>query len=202
MDIHVSLDKTMRLSSDRSEIWDHSYKDYTSVRIGQISFFQRQSHRKGLGGRLSADERKVDSLANSEKPIRFAVTWKRILTFASHSEEILAHSYRTILCIPELLAAPETTSAAGMAITQAYEKNLFAQAEFAGIQSAILSTPRSAVASMFRDPPRFVMLYCARIPVDQLELEARTALNKDKARLSRARVERLLSDGFRALWTR
>ena len=181
------LGKTLTLSSDRSEIWDYSHKDYTAVQLVDQLLHALTSQR--TSGQLSADDARSILRELGEANV-FAVTWKRLLTFASHTAEILA-IIPDLLRIPELLAAPETTSAAGMAIAKAYEKEIFTQDEFAAIQAAILSIPKLPLATIFRDPLQVRDALLACIPVEKRSADAIAVLEGRKGE-STARA----SNGF------
>jgi hypothetical protein len=181
------LGKTLTLSSDRSEIWDYSHKDYTAVQLVDQLLHALTSQR--TSGQLSADDARSVLRELGEANV-FAVTWKRLLTFASHTVEILA-IIPDLLRIPELLAAPETTSAAGMAIAKAYEKEIFTQDEFAAIQAAILSIPKLPLATIFRDPLQVRDALLACIPVEKRSADAIAVLEGRKGE-STARA----SNGF------
>jgi hypothetical protein len=170
------LGKTITLNSDRSEIWDHSDRDYTAIQLVDSLLYALKS--KLTSGQLSAEGARSALCELGEYNI-FAVTWKRILTFASHTVEVLA-IIPDLLRIPELLAAPETTAAAGMAIAKAYEQDIFTPDEFAGIQDAILSIPKLPLGSIFRDPfyVRDALLAC--IPVEKLDADAKAVFEGRK----------------------
>lgn len=172
------LGKTIALNSDRSDIWDHSHKDYTAIQLVDQLLYALTS--QITSGQLSAEDARSILRELGEANV-FAVTWKRILTFASHTVEILA-IIPDLLRIPELLAAPETASAAGMAITKAYEKNLFTPQEFAGIQAAILSIPKLPLATIFRDPLQVRDALLACIPVENLGHDATAVLAERKGK--------------------
>jgi hypothetical protein len=170
------LDAKITLSSDRSEIWDHSHRDYTSVQL--VDQLLRVLTSEMSRGELSpAGVRSI--LCELGAANTYAVTWKRILTFASHTGEFLA-LIPDLLCVPELLAAPETTGAAGAAIAKAYEGNLFTEEEFTAIQVTILKLPEMPLSEIFRDPllVRDRLLSC--IPEERLTPDARATLNGRK----------------------
>jgi hypothetical protein len=173
------LGKTMPFNSDRSEIWDHSHKDYTAVHLVDQLLYNLKAQLDS--GELSRDKARA-ILCELGTSNEFAVTWKRILTYASCTPEFLI-TVPDLLRIPELLAAPETTGAAGAAISKAYEKDLFAPEDFVGIQAAILNIPKLPLATIFRDPlvVRDRLLAC--IPTDKHGGDAIAALAARKTPL-------------------
>ena len=90
--------------SDRSDIWDHSAKDYTSLKLLERLLHWLDDGSKA--GRLSADDIRnvISTIAETNV---YAVTWKRIVDFASHGDAILAANYQ-LLVVPEILGSPET----------------------------------------------------------------------------------------------
>ena len=173
------LDKTIPLNSDRSEIWDRSYRDHTAIQLIDQLLYSLKSQLES--GELSRDDvRSV--LFELGQANEFAVTWKRILTYASHTPEFLV-VIPDLLRVPELLAAPETNEAAAAAISKAYEQDLFAPEDFAAIQDAILEIPRLPLADIFRDPLYVRDQLLRHIPADKRVAAAIAALGAKKEAL-------------------
>jgi len=190
------LGRTLTLNSDRSEIWDHSHKDYAAVQLVDQLLFTIKSQLES--GELTAEEARV-TLCELGEANSFAVTWKRVLTYASHTPEILA-IMPDLLKVPELLAAPETTGAAGMAIAKAYEKDLFNAEDLQGIVLAILGIPNLPLASIFRDPlmVRDALLEC--IPVEKRGAEVTATLEGRRKVESAARASASLLQMSHGIW--
>lgn len=171
------LGKQMTLNSDRSEIWDHHHKDYPAIQLVDQLLYHIKSHLES--GDLSRDDAR-HILCELGQANEFAVTWKRILTYASHTPEFLT-IIPDLLRVPELLVAPETTEGASAAIRKAYEKDLFGREDFIGIQKAILAIPELPLAAIFREPldVRDSLLAC--IPLERREIDVVAALGRRKA---------------------
>src|SRR5208282_3693567 len=171
------LGKQIPLNSDRSEIWDHYHRDYTAIQLVDQLLYS-------LKGRLESGELSADAarsvLCELGQANEFAVTWKRVLNYASSTPEFLA-IIPDLLQVPELLAAPETTEVAGAAIRKAYEKDLFSPTEFSAIQEAILRITTLPLASIFHEPRyvRDALLEC--VPAEKRQAAAVTALEGRKA---------------------
>ena len=101
-----------RLTSDRSEIWDQGHRDSEALAILQQLL-------QALSENIAAKKLTEDDYHKLVRTIAsvnlYAVTWKRFLEHCEHHPEFLAYS-TDLLLIPELLAARETTVAAGEAI--------------------------------------------------------------------------------------
>lgn len=97
------LEKAMPFNSDRSEIWDRSHKDYTAVQLVDQLLYSLKAQLES--GALSSDEVR-SILCELGQANEFAVTWKRILTYASHTPEFLV-IIPDLLRVAELLAAPK-----------------------------------------------------------------------------------------------
>jgi hypothetical protein len=166
------LGRRMPFDSDRSEIWDHSHKDYTAIQLVDRLLYSLKAQLES--GALSRDEAR-SILCELGQANQFAITWKRVLTYASHTSEFLA-IIPDLLRIPELLAAPETTEAAGAGISKAYAEDMFAPEAFEAIQDAILDIPKLPLATIFRDPLSVRDNLLARIPSDKRRSEAIAAL--------------------------
>ncbi|MFZ3215133.1 MAG: ATP-binding protein [Candidatus Acidiferrales bacterium] len=175
------LGKTMPFNSDRSEIWDRSYRDHTAIQLIDQLLYSLKAQLES--GELSRDGVRL-VLCELGQANTFAVTWKRILTYASHTPEFLA-VVPDLLRVPELLAAPETTEAAAAAISKAYEQDLFAPEDFGAIQDAILEIPKLPLADIFRDPLYVRDQLLRQIPVDKRGAAATAALvvRKEKAEI-------------------
>jgi hypothetical protein len=170
------LDKTMPFNSDRSEIWDHSYRGHTAIQLIDQLLYSLKSQLES--GELSRDGLR-SVLLELGQANEFAVTWKRILTYASCTPEFLV-VIPDLLRVPELLAAPETNEAAAAAISKAYEQDLFAPEDFAAIQGAILEIPKLPLANIFRDPLYVRDQLLRHIPVDKRGAAAIAALGAEK----------------------
>ena len=172
------LGQAIPLNSDRSEIWDRSHKDYTAVQLVDQLLYSLKAQLES--GELSSEEVRsiISELGQANE---FAVTWRRILTYASHTPEFLA-IIPDLLRVPELLCAPETTEPAGAAIRAAYEKDLFTSQDFASIETAILDIPKLPVATIFRDPLYVRNNLLACIPADKRGSDAIAALEVHEAK--------------------
>jgi hypothetical protein len=139
--------KTSILVSDRSEIWDQSHKDYTSLQL--FAHLLNALATQRTSGHLSSEALSeiIDLIAGVNT---FAVTWKRVFEFAENSIELLA-AIPELLQVPELLGAPETTFAAGKAIRKAFEEEVFTTDNLAAIETAILQIPNSSISTVYKD---------------------------------------------------
>ena len=171
------LGRKIPFSSDRSEIWDHSHKDYTAVQLVDQLLYSLKAQLES--GALSRDKAR-SILCELGQENEFAVTWKRVLTYASYTSEFLA-IIPDLLRIPELLAAPETTEAAGGAVSKAYAENIFAPDDFTEVQNAILGIPKLPLATIFRDPLYVRDNLLARIPPGKRNNDAIAALAARKS---------------------
>ncbi len=166
--------KIARIISDRSDIWDSSYKDYTSLKLLQRVL-------QALAEKIESDNISVEEIRDVLGEIAaansYAVTWKRILGFAPRNREFLA-AISDLLQVPELLGGPETAFVAGEAIQKGCEEGIYSQEELAKIEGAILSLPESSIASIYRDPlmVRNQLLGC--IPEAMLGNEAKKIIQQ------------------------
>jgi KaiC/GvpD/RAD55 family RecA-like ATPase len=139
--------KTSVFVSDRSEIWDQSHKNYTSLQL--YAHLLRTLTEQMADGGVSLEEVREVIIAIAEENT-FAVTWKRTLEFAATNAGLLA-AIPELLQAPEILGAPETTVAAGRAIARAFESKVLPPVDLAAIESAILQIPDSSIAGVYKD---------------------------------------------------
>ena len=150
-DVHfLYAGQEARLRSDRSEIWDQSHRDHPSLELfmQMLAFSAKQSET----GILS-DDQICEMLQLVATTSTYAVVWKRLLEFGSRNPAIL-RNLSSVLRVPELLAAPETTVAAGKAIAEVFEKELYSQEERRSIEAAVLAIPGCLVAGAYKDPEK------------------------------------------------
>src|SRR5258708_37057847 len=147
----------VEIISDRSDIWDQSSKDYTSLKVIEqlLHWLDGKAKEGGVTPTTIRDTLKALAVVN-----RYAVTWKRIINFASHSDALLSANYSLFL-VPEILGGPETNYSAGKALEIAFAKNLYTPAENKVIEAAILDVPTS-LKDVYKDatPLRNRLLGC------------------------------------------
>jgi hypothetical protein len=131
--------KPSTLVSDRSDIWDHSSKDYTSLKLLERLLHWLDDEAKA--GRLSAADIRsvIGTIATTNV---YAVTWKRIVHFASHSVAILAANHQ-LFVVPEILGGPETIFSSGKAIERTFKEHIYSSEDNSAIENAILSLPET-----------------------------------------------------------
>jgi len=129
--------KPSTMVSDRSDIWDHSSNDYTSLKLLErlLHWLDDETTPRRMS---AADIRGV--IGTIAKTNIYAVTWKRIVHFASHSDAILAANYQ-LLVVPEILGSPETVFSSGKAIERAFTNQMYSSEENSAIENAILNLP-------------------------------------------------------------
>ena len=163
-----------RLRSDRSEIWDQGYRDSEGLAILQQLL---QTLSENIAASRIAEVRYHEIVATIASANRYAVTWKRFLEHCEHQPEFLAYS-TDLLLIPELLAAPETTVAAGQAIRTGFTNVKVSAAWRSEVQNAILRVPTCAVVHVYKDANLIRNRLLGCIPSEFVTSEARKILDE------------------------
>lgn len=171
-------DRKLSYRSDFSEIWDSGSREYISLQL--LDFALRSAGElladapnDGLGSRI------IDAISLRAT---HGVVWKHLFEAASFNCRPLYPHVKVFLTIPELIAAPETTIAAGNLLKAAYSEELVTEADSVRIENAILWIPQSQVIVRYEKPEsiRARLLMC--IPQEQI----RTAEARDVAEVVRA----------------
>jgi len=159
-----------QLASDRSEIWDQTYR--ASETTGQFVPALMSEIAKRIQDR-SITKTEVLAVFNEMATYnKFPVLWKRVLEFIEHDQTILPYAL-PLLTTPEILAAPETTVAAGNIVRLAYQHEGVSVTDRRNIEASILSTPDLAMAKdVYRKPTEIRNRLLGCIPREQLGPEA------------------------------
>jgi hypothetical protein len=159
-----------KLVSDRCEIWDQDYRDDISLKMLD-ELLNKVSQLLVDGDLLTDGVWGVFLLIASEN--RFPVVWKRLLEHSKHHPELLPFTL-PLLQSAEILAAPETTVAAGDVIQKHFLH--FTGVDRSRIEAAIWAVAKSKLAKRYRDPfsQRNRLLAC--IPDEGLSDASKEAL--------------------------
>lgn len=103
--------------ADFSEIWDRGAREYDSLKLLDAALQAAVTRPQG--------EQMIRIIGHNAQ---VAVCWKRLLEAASANANPYYQYIRPLLRIPEFIAAPEVTIAAGNVIKAAFEADLFPSA--------------------------------------------------------------------------
>jgi len=164
-----------RLVSDRSEIWDQGYRDNVTLQMldAVLIRISEQLRSGNLTERPAWTIFRVMATNN-----QYPITWKRLIEHASRSPELLPFVV-PLMQSSEILAAPETTVAAGNLLASHFKD--FAPAEKQNIEAAIWAIPDLQLAEVYRAPiqQRDRLLSC--IPEEELSPRSKVAIEAAKS---------------------
>jgi hypothetical protein len=183
------------LQSDRSELWDQSYREDEGINI-----------LRALLGRIVEDLKNQELNSDSAWSVfrvianenTFPVVWKRLIELASQNPELIPFT-KPLLESPTILCVPETTVAAGALLSLRFGE--FTADEKQKIEEAIWSIPSVKAAKIYRNPgeQRDRLLGC--LPVEELSQRSREAVEAAKSTRSLAPNKPLfeMKSGYRQL---
>ena len=164
-----------RLVSDRSEIWDQGYRDNVTLQMLDAVLI-RISEQLRTGDLAEGSAWTVFQVMATNN--QYPITWKRLIEHASRCPELLPFVV-PLMESPEILAAPETTVAAGNLLTHHFKD--FAPDEKQKIEAAIWEIPDLRLTEVYRAPvqQRDRLLSC--IPEEELSPRSKVALETAKS---------------------
>lgn len=174
----------VKYRSDYSEIWDTGSRDYVSINLFGAVLHAVSKLLESSGGNSTA-RAMIETIACNAS---FAVAWKRLLQASVFNSPSLYPVVSELLMAPEVLSAPETTVAAGEALSAAYSSRLVSVADAKRIEEAILRIPNAVTILRYEKPEsiRNRLLMC--IPTDQLQSEAFKKLAVELAETKQVRA--------------
>jgi hypothetical protein len=132
---------------DASEIWDHRIQEETSLKL--LDWWLQHNAESIDKGELSV-EAGADCFRALASHNPYAVTWKRLLEFAKHWPAPLKPFVLPLLYSSDILAAAETSVAAGDVIAAIYPQ--LGNSEKRAVEAAIMQTVTSPVSRIYKRP--------------------------------------------------
>jgi hypothetical protein len=170
------LGATVLFRSDRSDFWGQGFVEENSLKL--LSWWLHKIVESTKAEELSTlGLEQLFKTAAALNP--YAIFWKRLLEFAKLEPLALGPVVIPLLKVADLLAAPETSVAAGDVVSAFYSKNLLESAQKVLIEDAILKVPRSRAAEKaYRSPQKIMKRLLGCIPEASFAVEAARDLLK------------------------
>jgi hypothetical protein len=159
------LDLTIQLHSDYSEIWDQGHLEDETIKLLESWF---QNLEDGLRNSTLSEEdvrRRLRTLASSNP---LPVVWKRTLERARLEPELYLPFTVPLLESVEVLAAPETSIAAGDLLNVLYRSDLLTGEQKGSIEAAILGAVDSQISRIYKKPIQVRDRLLGCIPPDRI----------------------------------
>lgn len=143
--------------SDHSEVWDAGYQEYVSLDLLQIAF-----------DRLTSISSLTGTIARQISKAKYAVFWKKLLEAASVHPAELFELVLPLIIDSRVLAAPETTNAAGTFLSSVYKTVSIKEHLQDKIEGAIIHIPEASLIRRYEKPESIRDRLLMTIPDDQL----------------------------------
>jgi hypothetical protein len=166
--------RTVRYVPDFSEIWDQGVREHQSLQL-LTAVLQAAGSKEG-------SEKTISTIAYNAE---FAVCWKRMLEATLANIGVFHDAVRPLLAIPQFIAAPEVTVAAGNVLKAALANDLITAHDQTVIEAAILAIPQAKIIVRYEEPESIQnrLLLCIgsdRLKAEELKRRAQSIVEKQQ----------------------
>jgi hypothetical protein len=153
--------------SDHSEIWDNHGPEDLALSLLDTAL-RRAADRLGQD---ENDQIGKDIISTVIQAAGLAVVWKRLVEMCVLYPRALFNEVKSLLAVPEFIAAPETTIAVGNLLRAAYAQLEIADPDALSIEAALEAIPRTNIVKRYEQPESIRDRLLACIPLSALRSE-------------------------------